>query len=140
MSQMIKVGGRPGIFRDDQGIRLVVPVPDCGWLRIGGGWKPEDAQAWRDSAAGAVRALGLVPARGCVLVQGTVRRAARSATFATGEEVRPSLDAALDGLVAAGFLRSADGRHVISQKLTIGASTGDCGALLVLKLLGVSGG
>lgn len=139
MSATVWVNGPYRAFSDARAVRLVVPVPECGWLRLFEPFGEEGVDAWRESARRAALAVGLNPARSRVLVQSTVHKATGD-RFQVAEDVRPSLKAALDGLVFAGVFKSAQHRHVGTSLMVMGSSTGDVEGLLVLRLMGVSGG
>lgn len=119
--------------------RVNVCVPAGRWLRA----VTADTQALRADWVAAA-ATAAVAARTPALRQVTVTALVRQQTiggravFAAGD-VRASLDAALEGLVAAGVLRGRTRRHVVADSLELGVPTGELEPLLTLELTEVRG-
>jgi hypothetical protein len=124
-------------------IRLVIPVPDGGWLSIHERRTSDLINDWIDATVASVEAAQ-IPALGAVAIRAKVRLSTvpipgRRRIF-VAEDARPSLTSVLTGLVAAEVLKGSEKKYVVASLMSMGAHTGESGGLLVLELTEVSGG
>ena len=124
--------------------RVVVPVPDNGWLSLLWPETPVDrlalARDWRAMAARSCVAAR-VPFLGRARLQAEVKLRRFELGLNVAEDVRPALIQVVQGLADAGVV-SVDGyqRPLVDEHLTLGHLTGEHEPLLILHLWRWDGG
>lgn len=126
--------------------RVVVPVPDGGWLAglwpLSGLERLRLADDWRQMARRSCQAAGVPPLRRARLVA-EVRPRRLELGLNVAEDVRPTLTAVAGGLVDAGVVANfAPGRHraIVDERMVLGTLSGEHEPLLILHLWRWDGG